>query len=108
MALSEVKPHPILHRLIRRDGSEFIVDHAEMRRIDGLKRKPYSAYAGLCEIHQCSVCGARDAWREGWQWYGSYKDMDEGKPILKMCGDQCRVKAVADKMVPRNAPCDDQ
>ncbi len=37
-------------------------------------------------IHQCSVCKRRGRWREGWQWYGSLRDIDDGQ-VVKVCPD---------------------
>ena len=44
----------------------------------------------LERIHTCSVCGRRGFWTETWTWYGSYRDVDKGKAILKFCSDRCR------------------
>lgn len=43
--------------------------------------------------HQCCMCGKRDDWRSSWIWYGSYKDLDDGKPVKKFCSRSCAEKA---------------
>ncbi len=40
--------------------------------------------------HTCSTCGKVDAWLDGWCWYGSYNDLDEGNPVPKYCSTECR------------------
>lgn len=40
--------------------------------------------------HRCTICGIEGAWSDAWQWFGSYKDQDEGKPVLKTCSAACR------------------
>ena len=42
------------------------------------------------KVHTCSTCGKQDIWGEGWQWYGSWKDIDDGKEITKTCSTECR------------------
>ena len=55
-------------------------------------------------VHQCSVCSERGPWTDSWIWYGSYQELEDGDPIVKMCGDQCAAHARATKLVPKNAP----
>ena len=40
--------------------------------------------------HICTVCGRRDNWGDSWQWYGSLRDQEDGKAIIKTCSDKCR------------------
>lgn len=53
--------------------------------------------------HQCRVCGAVGAWGRSWLWYGSFKGMDDGDPIVITCSDRCRADAKAQGLVPKNA-----
>jgi hypothetical protein len=41
------------------------------------------------QIHTCTVCGKEDFWSDDWQWFGSYRDLDDGKPIEKFCSERC-------------------
>lgn len=43
--------------------------------------------------HECSSCGKLEPWSASWSWYGSYRDIDDGAPVLKFCSTAC-----ADKM----------
>lgn len=93
-----------LWRLTRRNGSTFIVDQRELDRLDQLQRRQYWGRPERCVIHECTVCGHRDAWRDSWQWYGSWALLDDSKPIVKICSEGCRVEAVRRGLVPKNAP----
>ena len=55
--------------------------------------------------HTCSVCKkTTNFWdRDGWIWYGSIKDMDDGTRILKFCGWTCAKQAKVKGLIPRNA-----
>lgn len=41
------------------------------------------------KVHTCAICGTQGEWKKPWTWYGSYKELDDGKPILKFCSDVC-------------------
>lgn len=43
-------------------------------------------------IHQCTNCGRRGAWDDGWSWYGSYKDQEAQDPIAKFCSEACKAE----------------
>ena len=44
--------------------------------------------------HECSMCGKVEPWNEEvWAWFGSYMDLDDGKPIIKVCSEECRETA---------------
>lgn len=45
------------------------------------------------QTHTCSVCGRRAQWGSSWTWWGSWRDLDDGKPVYKFCSDACRQKA---------------
>lgn len=64
--------------------------------------------SGVCELdatvrrHTCDGCGRTEAWGPGWEWYGSFADLDGGpllprngrryrtRPIVKTCSQVCR------------------
>lgn len=52
-------------------------------------------------MHTCSICGKTEPWGRAWVWYGSYKRLDDGKPIVKMCSARCREKAKEQRLVPQ-------
>lgn len=101
---------PVLWRITKANGTELIVDQAELDRLDGLKRRAYVGFQ-RCRIHQCASCGKRDAWRHDgdndWGWYGSIEQIDnwvgEAPVVPKWCSDACRRQLVAAGRVPRNA-----
>ena len=41
-------------------------------------------------LYKCDVCGKVENWNNEWQWFGSYKDQEDGKPILYVCSVKCR------------------
>lgn len=54
--------------------------------------------------HVCCVCETgSNEWGKNWNWYGSYKQTDQDKPIMKMCSAGCRAKAKRQRMIPSNA-----
>ena len=42
------------------------------------------------KIYKCDICFRTDYWDDSWQWFGSYKDLDNQKPILITCSYKCR------------------
>lgn len=44
------------------------------------------------KVYTCNVCGTEGVWGEGWSWYGSYRAMDRGEPIVVCCSEHCRKK----------------
>ena len=38
-------------------------------------------------IWTCCICGKQETWRDGWQWYGSWKDLDDSRNPPAMCSD---------------------
>jgi hypothetical protein len=55
-------------------------------------------------LHECSVCKTRAPWSRTWQWYGSWTELEAGKPQVKTCSSLCRKKAAQTGLVPTNAP----
>ncbi|AQT06512.1 hypothetical protein [Acetobacter persici] len=52
--------------------------------------------------HICSVCGKSGPWRDGWGWYGSYQDIDNGNEVLKTCSDACKAQAQEEGRIPND------
>lgn len=36
-------------------------------------------------LYRCRDCGAVDHWKEGWRWFGSIKDLDDGVDVPCFC-----------------------
>lgn len=51
-------------------------------------------------LYQCDCCGKTDVWGDTWAWYGSWRAMDDGDPLLTICSADCRVKMIADGKLP--------
>lgn len=47
--------------------------------------------------HVCDNCGARSAWTQDWQWFGSYIDMEDGA-IARLCSEACRAEATVPEL----------
>lgn len=41
-------------------------------------------------IYTCSMCGKSDRWGPDWSWFGSWKDIDDGKTVVYACSVPCR------------------
>lgn len=51
--------------------------------------------------HTCSTCGKIDNWKEGWMWFGSYRQLeDTPEKILKFCCDACITVAQRERKLP--------
>jgi hypothetical protein len=44
--------------------------------------------------HACDICDSRGAWADGWHWFGSMLDEEDGV-VLKTCSDSCREKVIS-------------
>jgi hypothetical protein len=99
-------PAPRYYRLeLRRGRKERIVTAFTDAELEA-KIAPFAArLLGVERLrtYTCSVCGTSGPWRDGWQWYGAYRDVDDGKPIVIMCSDVCHARAKERRLVPRNA-----
>jgi hypothetical protein len=49
----------------------------------------FSVLVGPHRYHRCSACGTIGQWSEAWSWHGSMRDIDEGRPVLKACSQDC-------------------
>jgi len=41
-------------------------------------------------LHCCCICGTLDTWKSTWEYYGSYKDEEDGVALPKFCSKACR------------------
>jgi hypothetical protein len=49
-------------------------------------------------IHRCDICGRIAAWDDGWRWYGSLLDAEDGDAgVLFICSDACRAEHADDE-----------
>lgn len=79
----------------RKTPDMLVQGEAELQRI--LKRKsPKAIYHEAAKTHQCSYCEKVEAWLPSWIWWGSYADLDEGRPVLKFCSDDCKERYAID------------
>lgn len=44
-------------------------------------------------MHTCCVCGKTSEWNLSWSWFGSEKELEDGKPVFKVCSDRCKRNA---------------
>lgn len=44
----------------------------------------------LARLHTCCVCGRIAPWDDNWMWFGTMKQIDDGKPVQKFCSSACR------------------
>jgi hypothetical protein len=61
-------------------------EHGPQRRRD----------AGGRLLHCCCICGRLAPWGDGWSYYGSYKDLEDGTPVPKFCSEVCKAKGGPD------------
>lgn len=47
------------------------------------------------KLHKCSVCGKEGEWTEEWSWFGNYADLEEEKPVLLFCSEECVMRGPA-------------
>lgn len=45
-------------------------------------------------LHTCDGCGKQGVWQKPWQWYGSWKDLDDDKPVYKACSPECMARRI--------------
>ena len=45
------------------------------------------------QVHTCSICGKTGFWDDNWRWYGSWKEIDDGKNPIKICSKECAIKS---------------
>ena len=36
-------------------------------------------------LHACCLCDKLAPWSDEWRWYGSYREADDGFPVMKFC-----------------------
>ncbi len=95
-------------RGVRRESETILVyasDEAELQEI-------IRAFPGRVDwwerakLHECSACWMRAPWGPSWGWYGSYAEMEDGKPVVKLCSDACWSDAKRRGIIPPNASRD--
>lgn len=77
------------YRLHYRKGNPVLVEGEDTRDLACGRRAPKVIGWEVATIHTCSTCGAQGPWTEDWSWYGSYNDLDEGRPVEKYCSKAC-------------------
>lgn len=40
-------------------------------------------------LHQCDGCDRRAPWDVRWRWFGSYRDLEAGSPVTRLCSPAC-------------------
>lgn len=73
-----------------RNGNEELVEGVEARDRKLARRTPRAAGWRPAALHRCDICQACGPWTESWTWFGSYADLDDGKPVVKLCSKSCR------------------
>jgi hypothetical protein len=67
------------------------------------KRKTIAAVPSG-RTHVCSTCGKIDNWKDGWVWFGSYRQIeDEPEKILKFCCESCMTVGQREHKLPELA-----
>lgn len=69
-------------------------------------------YTANRRLYECDCCGNKDVWRDGWAWFGSYRQhedfgLKDVKPIMTICSRDCRVKLVDESRLPPEGLDDD-
>lgn len=49
----------------------------------------------MIKLHMCNVCGKLGRWRDGWSFYGSIFDEEEGTGTV-LCSNECKAIASND------------
>jgi hypothetical protein len=62
---------------------------AELARIKA-RKVPKVILVEPAKTYTCEECGKISAWTDSWRWYGSYQDLDEGKPVIHLCSPECQ------------------
>jgi hypothetical protein len=43
-------------------------------------------------VHVCTICEKSAEWSPAWTWYGSYRQLDDGEPVVKLCSAACKAE----------------
>lgn len=78
-----------------RKNSVLVHGQAELDRLKA-RKVPKVVAIEVAQLYECSVCHKREAWGDTWCWYGSYADLDEGRPVVNFCSSECRATAKPD------------
>lgn len=77
------------YRIYFRTKNIVVEGEAERDRICASK-VPKVHSVEVAKEHTCSICGKVEAWDpDKWSWFGSYKQMEDGKPVVKFCSQDC-------------------
>lgn len=69
--------------------TELVAGEAERDRLLARPR-PKAVFCEAAVIHECSTCGDRRPWDDGWRWFGCPDDIEDKIPIRRFCSDLCR------------------
>lgn len=72
-----------------RKNSILVQGEAELARIRA-RKVPKVVLVEPAQTYTCAVCETESAWLKSWIWYGSWQDLEEGKPVLYFCGEECQ------------------
>lgn len=53
------------------------------------RKRPKAVLCEVARIYECDQCHRRGPWTDDWRWFGSWADLDDGKPVLKFCSRAC-------------------
>lgn len=53
------------------------------------RKRPKAIYTEVARVHACSGCGQSWPWDEGWRWFGSWQDVEDGKDVTVFCSRPC-------------------
>ena len=43
-------------------------------------------------LHRCCMCPSFGPWGDTWEWFGSFRDVEDGVPVAKFCAPDCRLR----------------
>jgi|DEB19_MinimDraft_2_1074335.scaffolds.fasta_scaffold25355_1 hypothetical protein len=101
-------PHPDdvrqWYRPVLRTGASdpVFASWREIQKIKRVGRHKVYAYE-RARLHTCTVCQVAGPWSSAWGWYGSWKQIDDGNPIVKICSESCFVEAKKRRLIPKSA-----
>jgi 5-methylcytosine-specific restriction endonuclease McrA len=77
-----------------------VVEGEEERDRIMARRSPKAVHYELAKMHTCSRCGFEGPWTKEWSWFGSWKMIDESRPVKKFCSPACAKKMPVRKPKP--------
>jgi len=73
----------------RNNKTLLVKGRAELERIER-RKVPKVIMVEDARSYTCGECGKIEAWLPSWRWYGSWQDLEDGKPVLHFCSDACQ------------------